>query len=100
MIGAIWFTWVTKQLIIFIVLLNFLIALIGQNYEEVMTKKTTYMYQHKCRLNEDCLLFYKDARQLRDFNTLLIYSNNERADQAVGDTWEGTTQTMKTLIID
>ena len=77
MIGTIWFTWVTHELLVFIVLLNFLIALIGSGYEEVMTQKNTYKYQHKCKLNEDCLLYKKFTNQLSDFNTLFIYANNE-----------------------
>ena len=38
MISLVWTVWVLHQFLVLIILLNFLIALISQSYEDVMTK--------------------------------------------------------------
>jgi len=35
-------------------MLNFLIAVIGQTYEEVMSQKQILLYKRKADLNEEC----------------------------------------------
>jgi hypothetical protein len=85
-----------KECLIFVVLLNFLIALISAKFEDVMSKKLMYLYLHKTMLNEDCLLFMRYCGQLKPLNTLLIYSNDDP--MMASDLWEGTTLTIKNYV--
>ena len=39
-------------------MLNFFIALLGQAYEESMSKQNIKLYSHKATLNRECYLFY------------------------------------------
>lgn len=49
----IWFVWVFNQVIIVIILLNFLIAVISSSYETVMSSKTIKEYQDIAALNKE-----------------------------------------------
>jgi hypothetical protein len=55
MIALIWFIWVTQQLLILIILLNFLIALVSQSYENVKSKEEIYKYKQRVEMNRESL---------------------------------------------
>ena len=44
----IWFLWLMNQIIVLVVLLNFVIALISEAYENVMSKEQVHTYMNKC----------------------------------------------------
>ena len=44
MIAIIWFVWVAHQFVILILLLNFLIAIVSQSYENVMQQTDYFIY--------------------------------------------------------
>jgi hypothetical protein len=44
MISLIWFVWVAHQFVILILLLNFLIAIVSQSYENVMQQTDFFIY--------------------------------------------------------
>jgi ABC-type bacteriocin/lantibiotic exporter with double-glycine peptidase domain len=48
----IYFLWFLAQIILLIVLLNFVIALISQYYENVMNSKVMHVYEMKQSLNQ------------------------------------------------
>jgi len=57
MIYFIWFMWVTMQVFLSIILLNFLIAIISQSYEEVMNQNVINKLKQKCELNAETFNF-------------------------------------------
>jgi len=57
MINAIWLFWVAMQVLLSIILLNFLIAIISQSYEEVMNRSVITKLQQKSDLNQEAFGF-------------------------------------------
>jgi hypothetical protein len=57
MIYFIWVMWVGMQVFLSIILLNFLIAIISQSYEEVMNQSVISKLKQKCELNEETFGF-------------------------------------------
>ena len=53
----IWIIWVFNQVIVVIILLNFLIAVISQSYENVMSNKVIKQYQDIAALNKETYEF-------------------------------------------
>lgn len=95
MITLIWFIWTANQFLCLIILLNFLIAIISQSYEQVMTKKKIVKYLHRSELNRECFLFFKAYRFLSrylkdqsDFNIIYIWSSTASSDDDNED-WLG-----------
>lgn len=54
MIVIIWLVWLLEIFFVLIILLNFLIAIISQSYEEVMLKSLMNKYHHRAELNREC----------------------------------------------
>ena len=46
-----WFIFFMHQFIALIILLNFLIAVISQSYDEVMSRRAESNYVHRCQMN-------------------------------------------------
>ena len=55
MITLIWIVWVLHQFMNLIILLNFLIAIISQSYENVMQKLVVFKYKTRVDFNLECL---------------------------------------------
>ena len=51
MIFLIWFVWLMNQYINFIVMSNFLIAIVSQSYEMTQTNRVYHVYFQRCKLN-------------------------------------------------
>ena len=52
-ICIIWLAWWLNQYVMVIIMLNFLIAIISQSYEEVMSKTSLSVYTQKCQMNTE-----------------------------------------------
>ena len=96
MIMIIWFIWIFHQFVILIILLNFLIAIISQSYEDVMSKSEQMKYKTRVDLNLECLQTYNFFGKLPSFNILLIASQNEEDGQS-DQQWQGIVNTMKSF---
>jgi hypothetical protein len=57
MVYFIWFMWLVMQMFLSVILLNFLIAIISQSYEEVMNQNVINKLKQKCQLNEETFGF-------------------------------------------
>ena len=57
--------------------MNFLIAIISDEYEKISTFKSHYTYMRRKELNFDCLCVYNFLGRLPDFNTLIVWSDPE-----------------------
>mmetsp|Transcript_8619 Transcript_8619/g.14572 ORF Transcript_8619/g.14572 Transcript_8619/m.14572 type:complete len:89 (-) Transcript_8619:259-525(-) len=51
LISIVWVMWCLNQFVNLVILLNFLIAVISQVYEKVISQQFTYVYVHKADLN-------------------------------------------------
>lgn len=104
MIFLIWTIWFFNQFMCLIILLNFLIAIISQSYEQVMTLKIQVKYMHKSELNRECFLFLKTMRLLSDyipdqgkFNIFYLWSTIGNGEEDEND-WLGFVQTLKNVV--
>ena len=51
MVGYSWLLWFWNEFFMLIILLNFLIAIISQSYDAVMTKEMIFLYEARCDYN-------------------------------------------------
>ena len=108
MIGVIIIFWLLNQFIVFIVLMNFMIAIISQSYEDIQSDKSQILYQQRAKFNFDSQLildrvgkFFCIKRLQRtskvDMLTVsgkIFSQEQENAD----DEWDGmATQVKKTV---
>ena len=84
MITIVWSLWVTHQLLMLVIMLNFLIAIISQSYENVMSKSVILKYRQKIQLNFECLLILDFFNVLSEFNCLTVVSE-DGADTSSGE---------------
>ena len=95
-IYLIWIVWFFNQLIMLIILMNFLIAVITQSYENVMNKQIIHKYRLVCDLNRKCLLNYYYIGSLKDYDCLILTTKTEMEEE--NDEWKGFVQTLKKFI--
>ena len=60
-----------------IVLLNFLIAVISQSYEDVMERQTIFAYQHRAELSLEYYQLLEVLIPLKEYRCLAISSDKE-----------------------
>lgn len=60
-----------------IMLLNFLIAIISEEYSQINTYSSHFLYTRRKELNYDSLTVWNYFNKLEDFNTLIVWSNPE-----------------------
>ena len=96
----IWFVWYMNQFIIVIILLNFLIAVISQSYENVMNSKSIMKYQDMASLNKEAYQFMNHwgfKHPLIKKNRLLV-TLEVLSDEGETSEWSGFVQTMKMFV--
>ena len=84
MIFFIWCVWLIHQFVILILLLNFLIAIVSQSYEEVMQKTDFFIYNQRLELNRETIVLLDVLGKLPNFNSLIMASMRDEssADEA------------------
>ena len=95
MISLVWTIWVLHQILVLIILLNFLIAIISQSYENVMSKLEVFKYKTRADFNLECLQVMEFFGRLESFDTLLLVTQNEDVTDA--NEWTGIINTIKTF---
>jgi hypothetical protein len=96
MINLIWVVWIMNQLLMLVVLLNFLIAIISQSYEESMSKELINRYKLRAGMNSECRLVLKTFNMLADRGFFILSANDQIGRDK--NTWQGFIQTLKTFI--
>lgn len=96
MIFIVWFMWIVHQFIMLILLLNFLIAIVSQSYENVMQQSETMLYDQRIELNKETILTLEFFGKLRNFKALIVASltDEARSEESEGD-WKGLVTNMK-----
>ena len=69
----------------FVILLNFLIAVISNSYDNVIEKKFVIEYKHKAKLNRYTLIVKKAWFDLSDVNCCILSANTE--DKFLSEKW-------------
>ena len=64
MLTMIWIYWVLNTFMGLIILLNFLIAMISQSYEEVLSTYSQTLYSDRASLNQECALLKNKKRPI------------------------------------
>ena len=59
MVTLIWLTWLINIFFLCVILLNFLIAIISESYEFVLSTSQQNMYIHRAVLNRECRVMKK-----------------------------------------
>ena len=62
MLIGIWIVWIFNQWAVLLILLNFLIAIISQSYEEVLSLSKKYKYSDRVALNAERTFFMNDHK--------------------------------------
>lgn len=68
MVYLIWVIWFLNLLMNMVILLNFLIAIISQSFETVISNRLIFEYEYKSELNIERLQFYSSLKKLKNFN--------------------------------
>lgn len=97
MIYLIWILWYLNQFFNLIILLNFLIAIVSQSYEKVMTDSMKYEYEHKAELNSETERFFRMIFTPKAFDIMCTVSSHEDDDFEL-DANESITLIMKSYI--
>lgn len=96
MVYIIWFVWTMNQLVVFIILLNFLIAMISQSYEQVMSISTQGLYKHRRDLNVTSQLMLRYFNLLKPIDYILISCNVTSGGD--GEQWYGFVHTIRNFV--
>jgi len=97
MLYAIWFLWILNQLVNLIILLNFLIAVTGQVYDDVVGEKDFYLYSHRAEMNYEWYMIQKQFNLLKPFE-IIVFSMNIELEEEEQDDWLGFVKTIKSAI--
>ena len=74
MVYLIWLIWFLNLFMNMVIMLNFMIAIISQSFETVITNRLTYEYEYKSALNLERLQFHSIFSKLKKFNLLCTVS--------------------------
>ena len=71
-IALIWVTWFLQTSLMLIVMLNFLIAVITDNYDRVYKLQQTYGYYHKAQLNHETYMLLSTLQDLPEYRCIVF----------------------------
>lgn len=72
MILLIWIVWLFNQFLIFIILLNFLIAIISESYLDTLSRADFYKYKERCEMNIEVMLSLEFLNKLSSFECFIL----------------------------
>lgn len=78
--------WFGNQFFVLIILLNFLIAVISQSYENVMNSASILTYNSRCEWNAE---MYQIAFKQNITNNCMVLTFENMEDAGEGDEWAG-----------
>ena len=96
-ISFIWLVWLANQFVNLIILLNFLIAVISQVYDNVVAMQKQVLYAQKVELNREIYMLQKFFGNLKQFK-FIIFSMDIKQLEQEDDEWVGFVQTLKKFI--
>ena len=95
MVFFVWLLWFANQFFVLIILLNFLIAIISQKYEQVMAQSIVHKYEHKIDMNRSYCLVTKAFGKLKPLECQVLTVQPETGQDAE---WTGFVSTVTKFI--
>lgn len=99
---AVYSMWFATQFVVLIVLLNFLIAVISQSYENVMDSSDILTYSARCAFNSETFplksFIGKDLINKTIANNCIIVTVPDQEAEGQSSEWAGFVQTLKMFI--
>lgn len=80
-IYLIWAVWYTQTFTMLVVLLNFIIAVINETYDQVKDNQVLINYQYKAELNLECQEILSILRKNTEFHVILFSVNKNENNQ-------------------
>jgi hypothetical protein len=71
-IYLIWGLWYTQTFIMLVVMLNFIIAVINQTYEQVKNNQELIHYQYRASINLECFEVLEFLSYDKEFSVILV----------------------------
>jgi hypothetical protein len=96
-ISLVWCLWISQQVIMTIVLLNFLIALISQKYEEAISKLQITKTAHKADLNAEFFINYKNSKFVKEGKGRIFILQMNHHNEAQAPEWNGISKTIENV---
>lgn len=90
-----WFLWFLNNLLLCILMLNFLIAIISQSFERMMEQQLVTNYGHRIEFNRDCRIVLNYFGLLPTLNCAVISGKTLESEV---DQWCGLVRSMKTYV--
>lgn len=92
-----WLLWFVQLFIMQIILLNFLIAVISQTYQRVVSSQTNYTYKDKAEMNEECQLILTTLYYQGEVK-MIVFTYDKSIFQAAGDAVGGMVDSIKSIV--
>ena len=93
----IWVIWFLNQVVVYVILLNFLVGVIIQSYESVLNSSIILKYKQRCELNRECAI-YLDSLYTSSRRNCSIISVSSAGDDLRHSEWSGFVQALKRFI--
>ena len=93
-----WTLFLFNEFFNLIVLLNFLIAIISQSYDEVMGKSTANKYQSRCSINLEILQLIDFFKYKGESRETMLYLVANAAHSDIGNEFQGFVKSIKGAI--
>jgi hypothetical protein len=98
-VGIIWIIFMLNNVLVLVILLNFLISIIGQSYEKVWTYKEIYIYRNKMDLNSEYYAMMNFFGWDETFTSLKIFTPIRKIGQQSLDDYKGFSQQIMNYIL-
>ena len=80
-----------------IILLNFLIAVISQTYERVVSSQVNYTYKDKAEMNEECQLILTTLYYQGEVK-MIVFTYDKSIFSAESNEWGGIVDSIKQVV--
>ena len=97
MVLVVWLVWLANQFLCLIILLNFLIAVISQVYDNVVAEQKLVAYIHRAELNKEYYMIERFLCKLKEFK-VLVFSIDKELQEKEDDENVGFVQSIKNYI--
>ena len=99
MVGVCWVIWILNTIMCYIILMNFLIAIISECYEEIIDKGEQTDYSAKADLNLEALMMYQwQLKKLLYTDIHYIIVSTQKQSKSGKDAFSGIIKSIKTYI--
>jgi len=99
LIALIWFVWLMNQYVNLIIMLNFLVAVITEVYQDVAENQESIIYKHKAALNHELFMINKFFGWTAEFK-VLVFSVDKDEHVNADKEWADFVDTIKQFSLE